>query len=96
MWEIIYSDKRSMRLRQFLFSAEDINAGELMALCEKTPLHSLDEYYGGKYYIARVKNPTCDTNDPDGIRHIKGYKPLYLTNRPGTRITTILRIINKC
>lgn len=77
MRELIYSDGRAKRLRQFFFTAEDVAAGELDNLRHAAEIHNIHEYYHGKYYIAKVLDLS---EHGDDFIHLPGYKPLYMGN----------------
>lgn len=56
MTRLLYQDKRSSRVDQFLLSQADIDAGELEALRSHGTIKEVIEFYFGEWYIIKVEN----------------------------------------
>lgn len=61
MTRLIYKDKRSSRVDQFLLSQADVDAGELEALRSHGTIKEVIEFYFGEWYIIKVE----DLDDKD-------------------------------
>lgn len=61
MTRLLYQDKRSSRVDQFLLSQDDVDAGELEALRSHGTIKEVIEFYFGEWYIIKVE----DLDDKD-------------------------------
>lgn len=55
MVELKFTDFRSNKIAQLFFTGEEIECGEFEAIKNLIILDDVQEFYGGKYYIARVR-----------------------------------------
>ena len=61
MTRLLYQDKRSSKIDQFLLSQADVDAGELVALRSHGIIKEVIEFYFGQWYIVKVE----DLDDTD-------------------------------
>lgn len=61
MTRLLYQDKRSSRVDQFLLSQADVDAGEFEALRSHGTIKEVIEFYFGEWYIIKVE----DLDDKD-------------------------------
>lgn len=61
MTRLLYQDKRSSRVDQFLLSQADVDAGDLETLRSHGTIKEVIEFYFGEWYIIKVE----DLDDKD-------------------------------
>lgn len=77
MTELIYSDKRAMKVNQMYMTGDEINEGDLAALFLTTgvSITKIQEFHGGKEYII---NFTAKPEAHEAIRLRPNYKCIRL------------------
>lgn len=82
MTRLLYRDKRSSRVDQFLLSQADVDAGELEALRSHGTIKEVIEFYFGEWYIIKVE----DLDDKD-LRYLR----LQInTSKKNTRVKDLI------